>query len=89
MHHAAPTPIDPALGSLEGFDPQSGSRLERLVFNNRAAVVALCAVLTVVLGLLAVTRLSLSAPRSSGRSCSYGSSARPSTLTPSRWYGGS
>src|SRR6186713_1038068 len=59
--HAAPPQDRPTLGSLDNFDPQTGSRLERLVFNNRRVVIAICAVLTLVLGLLAATRLSLSA----------------------------
>ena len=59
--HATPPQDRPTLGSLDSFDTQSGSRLERLVFNNRRVVIAICAVLTLVLGLLAATRLSLSA----------------------------
>ncbi|HEY6132846.1 MAG TPA: MMPL family transporter [Rubrivivax sp.] len=60
MHSTSQEPL-PAKGDLESFDPQSGSRLERLVFNNRRVVIVLCALLTVVLGLVAATRLSLSA----------------------------
>jgi predicted RND superfamily exporter protein len=45
----------------DNFDPASGSRLERLVFNHRIAVLALCAVLTLVFGFLAATRLTLGA----------------------------
>ena len=48
-------------GQLEHFDPQSGSRLERLVFNHRRAVMLLCALLTLLLGALAATRLTLNA----------------------------
>jgi len=48
-------------GSLDDFDPQSGSRLERLVFNHRAVVLALCALVTVLLGMLAATKLTLNA----------------------------
>jgi predicted RND superfamily exporter protein len=51
----------PALGGLDTFDPNSGTRLERLVFNHRPAVIALCALLTLVLGFLAATRLTLNA----------------------------
>jgi predicted RND superfamily exporter protein len=47
--------------SLDDFDPQSGSRLERLVFNHRGMVLALCALLTIVLGAIAITRLTLNA----------------------------
>ena len=48
-------------GQLEHFDPRSGSRLERLVFNHRRAVMLLCALLTLLLGALAATRLTLNA----------------------------
>src|SRR4029453_8357370 len=47
--------------TLDEFDQQSGSMLERLVFNNRKTVMVICAVITLVLAALAVTRLSLSA----------------------------
>ncbi len=47
--------------SLGGFDPASGSLLERAVFNHRRAVMLACAVLTVALATLAVLRLGLSA----------------------------
>src|SRR5215471_4669358 len=43
------------------LDPASGSRLERLVFNNRRAVLIVCALVTLVLGFLAATRLTLNA----------------------------
>ena len=43
------------------FDPRSGSRLERLIFNHRLAVIALCAITTVILGFFAFTRLGLNA----------------------------
>ncbi|HEU5294199.1 MAG TPA: MMPL family transporter [Burkholderiaceae bacterium] len=48
-------------GSLEGFDPASGSLLERAVFNHRRAVMIVCALVTLLLAALAVTKLSLSA----------------------------
>jgi len=45
------TPADRnAVTDLARFDPQSGSLLERLLFNHRIVVVLLCAVLTGVLG---------------------------------------
>ena len=40
----------PVIANLADFDFQSGSLLERLVFNNRGAVLLLCAVITLVLG---------------------------------------
>ena len=46
---------------METFDPKSGSRLERLIFNHRPAVVAACAVITLVLGALAGFKLTLNA----------------------------
>ena len=54
MH--APT----ALPAGDAFDPGSGSWLERLLFTNRAVIVALCLLVTVVLGWQA-TRLVLNA----------------------------
>ncbi|PJI95831.1 hypothetical protein CLU85_0560 [Acidovorax sp. 69] len=42
------------------FDPRSGSALERLLFNHRAAVVVLCALITAILG-WQVSRLALNA----------------------------
>ena len=43
------------------FDCRGGNWLERLVFNNRLAVILLCAMSTVVLGYFAATRLALTA----------------------------
>ncbi|MCP4209978.1 MAG: MMPL family transporter [Halieaceae bacterium] len=40
----------PVIANLADFDFQSGSLLERLVFNNRGAVLLLCTVITLVLG---------------------------------------
>ncbi|HEX6829806.1 MAG TPA: MMPL family transporter [Burkholderiales bacterium] len=51
----------PVVRDLADFDPKSGNRLERLIFNNRLAVVAVCAVITVVLALVGVTKLTLNA----------------------------
>jgi predicted RND superfamily exporter protein len=66
MDIAIPSPVAgthaPAAGpSLEGFDPASGSLLERAVFNHRRAVLIICTVVTLVLAALAVTKLSLAA----------------------------
>ncbi|MDH4612367.1 MMPL family transporter [Pseudomonas sp. BN102] len=38
------------ISDLKEFDSRSGSRLERLIFNNRLLVILLCAVVTVLLG---------------------------------------
>ncbi|MDH4656853.1 MULTISPECIES: RND family transporter [unclassified Pseudomonas] len=48
------------ISDLKKFDPRSGSRLERLIFNNRLLVILLCAVVTVLLGWDS-TRLTLNA----------------------------
>jgi predicted RND superfamily exporter protein len=39
----------PVVKELEDFDQKSGNRLERLIFNHRRAVLAICAVVTVLL----------------------------------------
>jgi len=60
--HAASAALDaPSPAPTEAFDPQGGSLLERAVFNHRRAVLIACALVTVLLGALAVARLSLSA----------------------------
>ena len=48
-------------GAQQPLDPASGSRLERLVFNHRRIVLVLCAVLTVLFGFFAATKLALNA----------------------------
>ncbi|MFZ3322438.1 MAG: MMPL family transporter [Usitatibacter sp.] len=61
----SPSPIEsevmPVTGELAHFDRDAGSLLERLVFNNRLAVVVACAIATLVLGYFAATRLVLNA----------------------------
>ncbi len=56
--HAVSTP---APVRLEPLQAEGGSLLERAVFNHRRTVIALCAIVTVLLGVLAVARLSLGA----------------------------
>ena len=51
----------PVVRGLADFDRRSGSVLERLVFNNRLAVIVVCAIVTVALGYFAATRLVLNA----------------------------
>src|SRR5262245_37555858 len=46
---------------MESFDPKSGSRLERLIFNHRPAVIAACALITLLLGAVAAFKLTLNA----------------------------
>ena len=60
MHVSTDSSLDTAV-TLDEFDQQSGSMLERAVFNNRKTVMVVCAVITLVLAALAVTRLTLSA----------------------------
>ncbi|HMO45688.1 MAG TPA: MMPL family transporter [Rubrivivax sp.] len=61
MHVPTSTDNLPAPGGLDDFDPRTGSLLERLVFNHRRAVIVLCALITLGLGFLAATRLTLNA----------------------------
>lgn len=51
----------PVVRSIDHFDIRSGNLLERLVFNHRLIMVIACIVVTVLLGWLAVTRLSFNA----------------------------
>jgi predicted RND superfamily exporter protein len=60
MHGPADSDL-PIPSALEHFDRNSGTKLERLVFNNRRTVIVICALLTVVLGIAAVFRLTLNA----------------------------
>jgi len=59
MAHATQSDL-PVIGNLSQFDEQSGSFLERLVFNNRGYVLLFCALLTLVFGYQA-TKLQLQA----------------------------
>jgi len=51
----------PVVRDIADFDQNSGNALERLVFNNRLVMVVACAIITVVLGFIAATRLELNA----------------------------
>ncbi|HSV52994.1 MAG TPA: MMPL family transporter [Burkholderiaceae bacterium] len=46
---------------IERFDPGSGSRLERLVFNHRGALLVICALLTLLFAAIASQKLRLNA----------------------------
>jgi predicted RND superfamily exporter protein len=59
--HFDTTDSMPAIRELADFNPRSGTLLERLVFNNRASMIGICALLTLVLGYAAATRLVLNA----------------------------
>jgi predicted RND superfamily exporter protein len=56
MHALTPEPK----GNLDQFDRQSGSLLERLIFNNRPWLILVCAIVTLVLG-FSVRNLQLNA----------------------------
>src|SRR5262245_43693798 len=58
--HAATDDL-PVPTALEHFDPNTGTKLERLVFNNRRAVMSVCALLTIALGIVAGMKLTLNA----------------------------
>ena len=51
----------PVVRTLADFDRKSGNLLERIVFNNRLAMVIVCAIVTVALGYFAATKLVLNA----------------------------
>ena len=50
MSHAQFIPAEAVIGDLQEFDKQSGTLGERLLFNNRLAIVAICLLTTLVLG---------------------------------------
>ncbi|HSG23150.1 MAG TPA: RND family transporter, partial [Azonexus sp.] len=51
----------PIVRSLKDFNQNSGTALERLIFNNRLAVVVVCVIVTLVLLFGAATKLTLNA----------------------------
>jgi predicted RND superfamily exporter protein len=51
----------PVVRTLAEFDQNSGNLLERLVFNNRLAMVIICGIVTLLLGYAAATKLVLNA----------------------------
>ncbi|NMG76580.1 efflux RND transporter permease subunit [Aromatoleum diolicum] len=53
--------VMPVVPSLKDFDSSSGSWLERLLFNNRLAVMLICLIATAVLGYFLATQLVLNA----------------------------
>ncbi len=50
MHADSPLDHQPVVARLEDFDTRSGSRIERAFFNHRPWVMALCLLITVLLG---------------------------------------
>ena len=60
MNTASPSDTQPVVARLEDFDARSGSAIERAFFNHRRWVMAVCLLLTLVLGWQA-TRLRLNA----------------------------
>lgn len=61
MQPASQSLAQPIIATLDSFDQRSGSAVERLLFQNRVAVIVFCAAATLVLGYQAVTRLELNA----------------------------
>ena len=59
MAHATQSDL-PVISDLTEFDYQSGTFLEKLVFNNRAVVLGLCVLTTLILGFQA-TKVQLQA----------------------------
>ena len=59
--HRATLDNMPVVRDIKDFDQRAGNWLERLIFNNRLVVVVLCAIVTVVLGYSAATKLKLNA----------------------------
>ena len=51
----------PVVRTLADFDSKSGNSLERLIFNNRLAVVIACTIITLLLALGAAMKLTLNA----------------------------
>lgn len=60
MASHSPNPDMPTVRDVRDFNRQSGSWLERFIFNNRAVILALCVIATVVLGVFA-SRLQVNA----------------------------
>lgn len=60
MSGDAGNPAMPVIPDLRDFDPRSGNLLERFIFNNRAPVLLLCLIATIVLGFFA-TQLDVNA----------------------------
>ena len=50
MTHGSPLAEHPVIGDIRNFDQQSGTLGERLLFNNRFVVMAICALVTLLLG---------------------------------------
>lgn len=60
MSAHAGNPAMPVIQDLKDFDPSSGNWLERFIFNNRAPVLLVCVLATLILGFFA-TRLEVNA----------------------------
>ncbi len=59
MAHGADSTFLPVIDDVATFDPRSGSWLESLIFNNRAAIVLACVLATLFLGYYTVTHMRL------------------------------
>ena len=51
----------PVVHDVKDFDARSGNALERIIFNNRLWFIVVCALITLVLGYFAATKLTLNA----------------------------
>jgi hypothetical protein len=61
MAHGASTGDLPVISDLSQFDDNSGTLIERTVFNNRVLIMLACLVATIVFGWAAITKLELQA----------------------------
>jgi uncharacterized protein len=61
MAHASDSAELPVISNVDEFDMQSGSFIERLVFNNRGLIVIACILSTIFLGYYAFNHLQLQA----------------------------
>ena len=61
MPHSSNPQVQPVVANLHEFDQRSGSWVERILFQNRAVIVAICFAVSLLLGYIALTRLELNA----------------------------
>jgi predicted RND superfamily exporter protein len=59
--HSSNPQVQPVVANLHEFDQRSGSWVERILFQNRAVIVAICFAVSLLLGYIALTRLELNA----------------------------
>ncbi len=61
MAHGSSSSDLPVISDLAEFDRNSGTAIERLVFNHRLVIIALCALATIIFGWAVYTKLELQA----------------------------